>query len=152
MKRKAVWISCIPAALFCGRSANASVIMTLLDVGSNVVATASGTLDLTDLTPFSTSTPIFMQITPMNAILGVGPFSPGGSNIGYSGVSAPSTFGTGGTAFASTATGNTLNISSFSLTLPQSYVSDTFLSGMSTRRGTLRHMCFFSNLIFKKVR
>jgi uncharacterized integral membrane protein len=49
MKRKAVWISCILAALFCGRSANARVIMTVEQVGINVVATGGGTLDITGL-------------------------------------------------------------------------------------------------------
>ena len=49
MKRKAVWISCILTALFCGCSANASVIITLEQVGPNVVATSSGMVDLTDL-------------------------------------------------------------------------------------------------------
>jgi hypothetical protein len=49
MKRKAVWISCILAALFCGCAANARVIMTLDQVGPNVVATASGTVDLIGL-------------------------------------------------------------------------------------------------------
>jgi hypothetical protein len=48
MKRKAVWIGCILAALFCGRAANARVIMTLEQVGPNVVATGSRTVDLTD--------------------------------------------------------------------------------------------------------
>ena len=50
MKTKAVWIGWILTALFfCGRSANAKVIMTLDQVGPNVVATGRGTIDLTDL-------------------------------------------------------------------------------------------------------
>ena len=36
-------------AMFCGREANASVITTLEQVGSDVVATGSGTVDVTDL-------------------------------------------------------------------------------------------------------
>src|SRR5215469_4136191 len=45
MKSKAVWISCILAALFCGCAANARVIMMLEQVGPNVVGTGSGTID-----------------------------------------------------------------------------------------------------------
>ncbi len=52
MKTKAMWISCILAALFCGPAANASLDITLEQVGANVVATGSGTVSRSDFAAY----------------------------------------------------------------------------------------------------
>jgi hypothetical protein len=129
MRRKAVWISCILAALFCGRSADASVIMTLEQVGLNVVGTARGTADLTDLTALNSfnESPF---ILPASAFL-----LPGAPNevTTYRGISGPTTFGSGALTFASTGTGDMLGLVGFfsEITVPFGYVSGT-LSGTAT--------------------
>jgi hypothetical protein len=72
MKGKAVWISCILAALFCGCAANARVIITLDQVGPNVVATGSGTIDFTDLTLLCANCSTAIEINPTSPLLVVG--------------------------------------------------------------------------------
>jgi hypothetical protein len=71
MKSKAICIGCILAALFCGYRANATIIMTLEQVGSNVVGTASGRADLTDLS-FLSHTSADVTIVPSIAYLALG--------------------------------------------------------------------------------
>jgi hypothetical protein len=136
MKTKAMWISCILAALFCGCAANASVIITLDQVGSNVVATGSGTVNLNDLTFRGGISPV--AIWPIGGFLVVGST---GVSDSYEFISGPTTFGTGDFFIvASTGTGNTLGIICCVpvddetvpiLLVPHGYVSGEQLSGMA---------------------
>ena len=135
MKRKAVWISCILTALFCGLSANASVIMMLDQVGPNVVATGSGTIDLTDLTFFGHGAAPGAYIYPLGAKLLVGSAISVLDFDIYAGISGPTTIGSEDIPIiASTSTGDALGISGFveMLSVPHDYVSGTPLSSIAT--------------------
>jgi hypothetical protein len=54
--------------------ADSIFIVTLTQVGPNVVATGSGTIDLTGLTSFG-STPFPPELYPAHVIIGIGPDS-----------------------------------------------------------------------------
>lgn len=126
----------ILTALFCGRSANASVIMTLYQVGPTVVATGSGTLDLTDLTFLGPGHAPGAYIVSFQADLLVGS---GISTLDfdeYTGLSGPTTFGSAHlpTIGFPPGTGDALGITGFSgiLSVPHDYVSGTELAGAAT--------------------
>jgi len=127
-------MGCILAALFCGRAANASVIMTLDQVGPNVVATGSGTVDLTDLTTFGNFNPLLPVIEPSAALLHIGDPNAGSSRY-IGSISGPTNFGSGPATVASSGTGNSLGLTIVSLPTPDiifvplGYVSGTPLSG-----------------------
>jgi hypothetical protein len=137
MKTKAVWISCILTVLFCRRSANASVIITLEQVGHNVVATGSGTVNLTDLIFIVHGRLLIPAIGPTDGFLSMGtPDSHGliATDQYDVGISGPPTFGPGLFSFSSTSTGSPLAINGFQreIFVPVDYVSGTPLSGMET--------------------
>ena len=89
--------SIIPAA------ANATVTVNLAQVGPNVVATLSGSLDTTGLTQFSGGNYLFTGIGPASATINFNGPSNNSNVTGY-GLAGPSTFGPGysHTAAAST--------------------------------------------------
>jgi hypothetical protein len=135
MKRKAVWISCILTALFCGRSADARVIITLDQVGPNVVATGSGRINTTGLTLLGgQSLNAFIDPSGANLFLG----SAGESvTLLYTGVSGPVNFGTGDFTSATTATPSPFAFfgirGSFGdINVPTASFSGSFLSGTAT--------------------
>jgi len=142
MKSKAVWISCILTALFCGRSANAKVIITLDQMGPNVVATSSGMVDLTDLkprgqvrcSPTRFATCAAPEIDPSRAFLVLSTLVDF-----YGSVSGPTSFGSGGLEQASTLTGDGAGIRGIfngivvnEIIVPSGYVSDTPIFGTAT--------------------
>jgi hypothetical protein len=109
--------------------------VTLTQVGADVVATGSGTVDLTGLDSFG-STTSFPELYPNHGIIGVGP---GGNVDFYAGLSGPSSFGPGFGGFAVSTSGDTVLLEDFGIDLfvPHGYVSDTFLSGTATYAGTI---------------
>ncbi|MGA9507635.1 MAG: PEP-CTERM sorting domain-containing protein [Candidatus Sulfotelmatobacter sp.] len=109
--------------------------VTLAQVGPNVVATGSGTIDLTGLTSFG-STSAGSELYPAHGIIGIGPF---GNTDLYSGLSGPASFGPGFGGFASSASGDSVFLEDFGLLIevPHGYVSGTSLSGTATYSGTL---------------
>jgi VPDSG-CTERM motif len=119
-------------SLFFVRSAQAYTV-TLEEVGTNVVASGSGAIDLTGL---SLIAPNFGNVTA-----GIAP-SDGAINVAhgfvsaYRGYSGPSSFGTGGFTFATLSSGDAvgINFGSF-LFVPNGYVSGTALSDTSTYNG-----------------
>jgi hypothetical protein len=91
--------------------------------------TGSGTIDLTGLM-FQTNGSAGAAIVPSGAFLALAT-----GNVGvYTGVSGPTSFGSGGVTFASSNSGNAVGISGFDgqLFVPQGYVSGTSLSATST--------------------
>jgi len=131
MKRKAVWIGCILATLVCGCAANASVIMTLEQVGPNVVATGNGTVDTTDLTLFLRNSPTRPFIEPAFAIL----FQCATCVADvYDGLLGPDNFGPGKSTDASTSTGDMLGLLGINgiIFVPLGYMSGTQLSSTGT--------------------
>ena len=132
MKTKAVWRSCILTALFCGCAANASVIITLDQVGPNVVGTARGTADLTDLTR-GVATGAGVTLDPPSAFLTLGAVPVAGAND-YKAISGPTFFSSTQNTRASSGIGGAVGVYGHfgQLVVPFGYVSGTPLSGTAT--------------------
>ena len=108
-------------------------IVTLDQVGANVVATGSGPINLMGLTfngSFFSSNQA--AVTGGGGIIQTGPTGFVSADL-YSGFSGPASFGTGGVFFANTGSGDFVGITSMaSLVVPQGYVSNTALSDSMT--------------------
>jgi PEP-CTERM motif len=115
--------------------AEASVLIDIYQTGGNVVATGSGTIDLTGLTfDFSAAVGGMGAVVPFDGIAAVGP-----DNVAdvYTGVSGPASFGPGATTFGSSGSGDAFGVAASLLPspvlfVPEGYVSGTALSGSST--------------------
>jgi hypothetical protein len=110
--------------------------VTLTTSGSDVVATGSGTIDLTGLSSFGSTTSGPVELYPANGIVSTGP---SGNVDFYSGLSGPFSFGTGFGGFAISTSGQTVDLEDFGISLyvPEGYVSNTSLSGTATYAGTI---------------
>jgi hypothetical protein len=110
--------------------AEASVVIDITQVGSNVVITGSGTLDLVGLTyDFSTCPPT--EVVPLDNTVLIGTYA--GAVDVYSGITtSPGSLGSGGTTAASSGSGDTFGIDDMTLDVPAGYVSGGALSGSST--------------------
>src|SRR5438477_1412679 len=128
----ATTLAIVLAWLLSVRPAQAGYIVTLQQVGPDVVATGSGRIDLTGLTkaPF-TGLYFHPEITPADAVMRTGPTFTGGVTL-YGGASGPTSFGSGGTTLASNGSGNMVGISNGALSVPNGYVSGTALSDNAT--------------------
>jgi hypothetical protein len=108
--------------------AEAAYVVDLTQVGANVVATGSGALDLSGLTPDG----LFFVgpvLEPSAGIIGTGV-----SNLAnvLSGVTGPANFGSGGIAAPSSGSGDNVGIPDPSfLFVPDTYISDGPLSDTS---------------------
>jgi len=109
--------------------------VTLQQVGPNVVATGSGTIDLTGLTSFGSAF-ASPELYPAHGIIGTGP---SGNIDQYSGESGPFSFGPGFGGFPSSTSGDSVFLEDFGLGIdvPQGYVSGTALSSSATYTGTV---------------
>src|SRR5437762_377717 len=106
--------------------------VTLEQVGSDVVATGSGPLDLTGLTLVVTYASLPAQIFP---VLGQIVTGSGGGTDGYQGsISGPTSFGGVFFTFASSGSGDSVGIfrDTSTLLVPSGYVSGTALSDSAT--------------------
>ena len=116
---------CVPAS-------RAEYLMSVQQVGSNVVTTGSGSMDLTNLTVSFSGTG-FPELIADDAVLGVG--STGGQPAtAWHGISGPTSFGPGSAnIFANSGSGTVAGISGFlnNVVVATSYVSGTSL-GTST--------------------
>lgn len=110
--------------------AQAAVTITIAPSGANVVATGSGTLDLTGLS-FEFDTPRRSRVEGAfgNVITGI----PELIVISvYSGITGPSSFGDGARINANSGSGDMFGVSADSIITPFGYVSKAPLSGTST--------------------
>jgi hypothetical protein len=90
-------------AALCG-SADASVVINIDQLGPNVVATGSGSLNVTDLTSPGTNLHV-LGIGPIHGYVGMG--SPGLVFVeGFEGLTGPSNFGLGGLTNATSGSGD----------------------------------------------
>ncbi len=127
----------VAAALLVGCSlaappAQADYIVTLTQVGGNVVATGSGTIDLTDLSLFGTGI-VITSVTPSSGRITIGPAASPAFTTVYTGFTGPTSFGSGGTTFPSSGSGPIVGtITSSLLVVPEGYVSGSTLSDTST--------------------
>ena len=119
------------------RSAQADpYVVTLQQVGSNVVATGSGAIDLTGLT-FDFTSATVAGIFPSMGFISVGPTTVPSTDQ-YSGITGPTSFGIGAFENASNGSGDLVGIfgSGSALIVPQGYVSGSPLSDSATYAGT----------------
>jgi hypothetical protein len=121
---------------FAAPGAQAGYVVTLEEVGSNVVATGSGPIDLTGLTLKSSDEDAFAQMIPGTSaiVTGTTHFVP--VDV-YTGTSGPLSFGSGAETFADSGSGDIVGISNDFATLDVSsgYVSGSPLSDTSTYDG-----------------
>jgi hypothetical protein len=110
-------------------SAPPGYVVTLEQVGSNVVATGSGAIDLTGLVFLFSSSGGVGLLSPNNGELAIG----SGVEGFYAGlVSGPANFGSGGLTRSSSNTGVPVEIFSPVVVVPAGYVSGSPLSDTST--------------------
>ena len=129
MRRLALTIAVLAALGISG--AHAEYIVNFAQVGNNVVATGSGTLDLSGLT-FAGTGSAGTGIIPAESVIGVGPTQSVADY--YSGVVGPTSFGVGGSTVSSATTGDFagLDADSAYLAVPLGFVSGSSLSGSDT--------------------
>jgi hypothetical protein len=130
--RASFWVAAILAGVS-AQPAAAGVIVDISQVTSDVVATFSGSLDLTDLT-FQGQFGIDVGgIGPSLAILASGTGGPL-SMDGYLGITGPASWGSGGGTVMTSNTGDLFDISGEAgfLEVPHLYVSGSPLSGSTT--------------------
>jgi hypothetical protein len=124
-------------------SAQAGYIVTVVQEGTNVVATGSGTLDLGALT-FDMTVTTTTGIIPYEALLYIGPATTT-TVEGYVGITGPTAFGSGSATAATSGTGEFVGIAGVAfgsgqpaaVLVPEGYVSGTSL-GTSTDTVSLR--------------
>jgi len=128
--RCSVMFTAVTGSLVCAQPAQAYTV-TLQQVGSNVVATGSGAVNLTGLT-FVISGADNPGVVPFSGVISTGPFA---SMIDvYQGFTGPTDFGSGAGALPNTASGDFVGISGVGLGLfvPLNYISNTALSDSMT--------------------
>ncbi|HWX17005.1 MAG TPA: PEP-CTERM sorting domain-containing protein [Chthoniobacterales bacterium] len=122
-------------AIMCGlsvRPAQAGYIVTLQQVGSDVVATGSGPIDLTGLS-FKINFSFAASIEPNNALILTGSSGFSGTDEYSGSFSGPLVFGTGGGTLASSASGDFVGFHDHGfLDVPTGYISGTALSDSAT--------------------
>ncbi len=117
--------------------AQAGVVMDISQVGGDVVATASGTLNLEGLSFLAHDNGAENAfVFPTFGAVGVGP-APSDTDEYGSGISGPANFGTGIRTGASSGAGDAFVLNAFtgSLFVPRDYVSGSALSGSATFAG-----------------
>jgi len=118
------------AVCLVGPQAQATFIASIEQVGADVVASGSGAIDLAGLSLDGTGSST-AAIIPNAGLLNLTTGSP---NV-YSGLSGPTSFGSGGPTVASSSSGDLVGILGFfpaNLFLPQNYASGNPLSATST--------------------
>jgi len=116
-------------------SAQAAYIVTLEQVGSNVVASGSGTLDLAGLSLIAAGDTSQAGMNPAFALINTGPTSATTVDL-YTGITGPTNFGSGFFTPASSGSGDPVDIQGFDdiLVVPGGYVSGS-LSDTATYDG-----------------
>ena len=124
-----VWIGALLLMFTCAPCAQASFIAVVTQVGPDVVAVGSGTIDLTDLIAGG-SGPSHANIVGTAALAYLGPISP--TNIqGYHSISGPQSFGTGAADnIPDSGSGDLVGVfgAAQAIVVPFGYVSGTSLS------------------------
>ena len=133
------WFAIVGIAILgtAGGTTRAGVVVDVRQVGSSVVTTASGTLDITDLTLFSNHATFTPGMTPTLGTIGDGPITATKVDV-YSGISSTPPFGTGGLSWTTSASPNSDAISTvyfnniYYLVVPHGYTSGSSLSASNT--------------------
>jgi hypothetical protein len=132
--RSLITLFCAATSLLIVASpAQGGFIVTLEQVGGNVVAKGSGAIDLTGLTLSPNTFGDIAGLVPNVAFVGTGPAGLNGSLNEYLGFSGPTSFGSSLATFASSGSGDFVGMHGIGLLLlPMGYVSGTALSDTST--------------------
>jgi hypothetical protein len=113
--------------------ARAAYVVDLTQVGPNVVATGSGSIDLAGLSFLEDETGVPGSITPSMPEIATGPFP---SSIAiYGSATGPSNFGSGGLVITEIGSGDLVGADEFEIAVPEGYVSGDKLSSSSTWDG-----------------
>jgi len=136
--RYSLMFTAVTASLFSVRPAQAGYIVTLQQVGPgspDVIATGSGSIDLTGLTIVSRRTPTETDIEPANGGIFTGPNA--FCDVYEGNLSGPTSFGIGSATFTNSGSGDMVGIDKALnlLAVPTGYVSGTPLSNMATWSG-----------------
>ncbi len=117
--------------------ADAAFIVTIEQVGANVVVTGSGTIDLSGLAPYGGYGDFGAAIAPSQGTITIGSTNFDAVNL-YTGFNGPSIFGPGGVTVASSGSGDKVAIAELSnqLAVPSGYVSGSALTDSSTYDNT----------------
>lgn len=136
MTKKSVVCAATLALMMFTKVAVAGLVITVSQVGSDVFATGVGTMNLTALTSAGTfnggacldSTYAFMQVGPISGV----------TQAKYTGISGPSSFGSGVFTGATSGTGDSVGFSGDAgyLLVPTGYVSGDPLSSSATFANT----------------
>ncbi len=110
--------------------ARATFIVNLQQQGADVVASGSGTLNLTALSFVDTAIGLSALIRPNSGIVQTGQTTDNGDV--YTGVTGPTSFGSGDMNFASSGSGDFVGVEGNLLVVPQGYNSGNSLSSTST--------------------
>jgi hypothetical protein len=123
-------------ALSLSQSAHASVVVNIVQSGANVVATGSGTLNLSALSPDG-ATNVASFVASQSGGIMLGSSTPGLQAL-YSAIAGPASFGTGSVFSASSGTGGFVGVNATGgiLLVPFGYVSGTSLSSSATWNNT----------------
>jgi hypothetical protein len=124
--RRFTW-SLVILAVTAATSRGGQYIMTVSQVGNDVVASGSGSFDLTALT-FQRSAAPRNAMIPLVGTIQIGSAS---NSDEYTGITGPTSFGAGGVHFSSSQSGDFTGIAGLShaIEVPTGYVSGTELSG-----------------------
>jgi hypothetical protein len=109
--------------------AQAAYVITLAQVGPNVVATGSGTIDLAGLFFTGSGTTLGSFVRPSSSAIRTGV---AGDADGYAGATPPSNFGSGLSTFASSGSGDNVEADDIFIGVPAGYVSGAALSDSAT--------------------
>ena len=117
----------------CTPPAQAAFVVDLTQEGSNVVATGSGSINLTDLSLFISGGHVSGQMDPSLGVMIIGPISITLDDA-YTGITGPKNFGSGGETFASSGSGDLASVGGAGgiIDVPHGYVSGTTLSDSMT--------------------
>ena len=119
------WLGCASATAL-PSTANAAVTVIIDQAGPGVIVTTSGTLDLTGLTSQGSFFSTGGAMTPSVGFVSVGiPLTV----TGYSGLSGPSSFGTGNITFTNISAGTPFAINGGGFASPYVFVPTAYVSG-----------------------
>lgn len=133
---KALMLVMVVALTETGLEAQAGLIINISQVGSDVMATGSGTVDLTDLTLVGSNQGTGF-VNPSFGAVGEGTPNFNTPTTNYSGISGPTTLGSQGITVANTGTGPAFGVSQLGaqIFVPTGYVSGSSLSSTDTYSG-----------------
>jgi VPDSG-CTERM motif len=127
--RCSLMFTAVTASVFSIRPAQANYIVTLQQVGPNVVATGSGTIDVNSLVFLGSLNQIPAGMRPSNGSISTGTTA----NVDiYFPNDGPLSFGSGVTTFASSSSGDIVGAGDGLLLVPEGYISGNPLTDRST--------------------